>query len=659
MKTIKSKLIALFLVVALLPLIATNWIDMEHTRSLLKDKIQGELKHVAYLKQSALESHLNMIGHNAAALSHVSALIHYLQANDSGQDNPLAHKIAYDVLLNYQEKNWGIYHHIFIANPEGEVVLSPGHNGSKKSHAGQNISSSPFFSKALYTPQVTDFFGFAETNHFHQLYMQPIKDENGQSLGVLVFEVEIGHVNHILNEGFALGESGHIFLATLKKQPVVQKKVDFTGQLKKPGLDVALSQGHAFSEFRDEKGVEKVGVYLKSQHYPWIVGVEINKDEVYASLDGQFTRFLLILFVAALFVIVSGYVFSNMFSKPITEMVEKARQVADGDLDTHIDHNSRDEIGELAEALNHMINHLRNVIHSLRENTDLLNSAAEELLQVSGQMTSNSQNLNEKANNVASATEEMSVTMETISSVAQSATTNISTVASSSESITQNVGLIATNAQQAQKVTENAVQEIKEASQLVEALNNSAMEINQVSEVISEIAEQTKLLALNATIEAARAGEAGKGFAVVANEVKELAKQTNESTEQITQRIAAIQNSTKETIEKFSVVNEVIDNVSNIVAEITQSVEAQSYSTQDINNNIVSAAEGMNEMSSNIGESANVSRMIASDIIQVNQVSDDVIHNSEMVQNCARDLSDISEKLKEVTAVFKTRYHQN
>ena len=94
-------------------------------------------------------------------------------------------------------------------------------------------------------------------------------------------------------------------------------------------------------------------------------------------------------------------------------------------------------------------------------------------------------------------------------------------------------------------MAKNAVDVADATNQTVQKLGDSSVEIGNVIKVITSIAEQTNLLALNATIEAARAGEAGKGFAVVANEVKELAKETAKATEEISQKIEAIQGETK------------------------------------------------------------------------------------------------------------------
>ena len=90
-------------------------------------------------------------------------------------------------------------------------------------------------------------------------------------------------------------------------------------------------------------------------------------------------------------------------------------------------------------------------------------------------------------------------------------------------------------------MADEAAQLVQNTNQEISQLGRTADGIGQVIEVIQDIAEQTKLLALNATIEAARAGDAGKGFAVVATEVKELARQTAEATDDIRQRVEGIQ----------------------------------------------------------------------------------------------------------------------
>src|SRR5690606_38189178 len=121
---------------------------------------------------------------------------------------------------------------------------------------------------------------------------------------------------------------------------------------------------------------------------------------------------------------------------------------------------------------------------------------------------------------------------------------NVQTVATGIEEMNASIREIAKNATDASHVATNAVQVAESTNATISRLGTSSAEIGKVVKVITSIAEQTNLLALNATIEAARAGEAGKGFAVVANEVKELAKETARATEDIGQKIEAIQRDT-------------------------------------------------------------------------------------------------------------------
>ena len=139
-------------------------------------------------------------------------------------------------------------------------------------------------------------------------------------------------------------------------------------------------------------------------------------------------------------------------------------------------------------------------------------------------------------------------------------------------------------------------------------LGESSAEIGQVIKVITSIAQQTNLLALNATIEAARAGEAGKGFAVVANEVKELAKETAKATEDISQKIEAIQTDTGGAVEAIGRISDIINQVNDIQGTIASAVEEQTATTNEIGRNVAEAATGTTDISNNVAEVAQIAK---------------------------------------------------
>lgn len=340
-------------------------------------------------------------------------------------------------------------------------------------------------------------------------------------------------------------------------------------------------------------------------------------------------------------------------TKPLQRCVELAERISNGDLTHQIDLNRGDEIGILGKALNQMSRGLRDMMHLVSQNALALNAAATELSAVSQQLSGSAHEMHDKSNTVASATEEMSVNMVTVSAAAEQSNANTNAVATATEEMTASVEEISQNAEKSRQATQEAVNTVNSASQRVDELGKAAQEIRQVIEVIVEIAEQTKLLALNATIEAARAGEAGKGFAVVASEVKDLAKQTNDATEDIRAKIEAIQKSTNATISEIQQVNQTIMGIHDLIGNTASAVEEQAITTKEIARNIHQAAEGIREVSQSVAQTSSVTQMVANNISGVNAASNEVQSASSQVQSSAAELSKMGESLTQVLSRFK------
>ena len=220
------------------------------------------------------------------------------------------------------------------------------------------------------------------------------------------------------------------------------------------------------------------------------------------------------------------------------------------------------------------------------QNAQGLSSASEELAASSQQMVSNA--------------EETATQAGVVSAAAEQVSKNVQTVATGTEEMSASIKEIAKNAQDAAKVAAIAVKAAETTNATVTKLGESSAEIGKVIKVITSIAQQTKLLALNATIEAARAGEAGKGFAVVANEVKELAKETAKATEDISQKIEAIQADTKSAVTAIAEISTVINKINDYQNTIASAVEEQTATTNEISRNVAEAAKGSSEIAQNI-----------------------------------------------------------
>jgi methyl-accepting chemotaxis protein len=226
------------------------------------------------------------------------------------------------------------------------------------------------------------------------------------------------------------------------------------------------------------------------------------------------------------------------------------------------------------------------MIFSIAEHAAQVAGAGEELNATSQQITANSEETSAQAN--------------VVSTAAQQVSQNLQTVATGAEEMGASIKEIAKNATEAARVATGAVRVAETTTATVSKLGDSSTEIGQVIKVITSIAQQTNLLALNATIEAARAGEAGKGFAVVANEVKELAKETAEATEDISRKIEAIQVDTKAAVDAIASISGVIHHLNDISGTIASAVEEQNATTNEMSRNVSDAARGSGEITSNI-----------------------------------------------------------
>ncbi|GJL78954.1 MAG: hypothetical protein NPINA01_19430 [Nitrospinaceae bacterium] len=267
-------------------------------------------------------------------------------------------------------------------------------------------------------------------------------------------------------------------------------------------------------------------------------------------------------------------------------MLVVVNAAAQGDLTQDISVSGEDAIGQMGEGLSKFLLDLRGSIGEIGKTSQTLGSSSEELTATSEQMGANA--------------EETSAQAKVVNAAADEVSRNIQTVATAAEEMGASIKEIAQNANEAAKVGASAVQVTEETNQTVGKLGQSSAEIGEVVKVITSIAEQTNLLALNATIEAARAGEAGKGFAVVANEVKELANQTSKATDDISQKIQAIQGDTENAVRAIGEITQVINKINDYQGTIASAVEEQTATTGEISRNVTDAARGSTEIANNI-----------------------------------------------------------
>ncbi|MGJ7507300.1 methyl-accepting chemotaxis protein [Variovorax sp. GT1P44] len=296
-------------------------------------------------------------------------------------------------------------------------------------------------------------------------------------------------------------------------------------------------------------------------------------DDMSRAIDAANTRgFNLRAFLTIMTVLLGGaaaFLISRSIVRPLHEAVKVAETVANGDLSSRIEVESRDETGQLLQALKNMNDSLAKVVGEVRTGTDTIATA-------SSQIATGNQDLSSRTEEQASSLEQTAASMEELTST-----------------VKQN----ADNARQANQLavsaSEVAVKGGSVVSQVVDtmgSINASSRKIVDIIGVIDGIAFQTNILALNAAVEAARAGEQGRGFAVVASEVRNLAQRSAAAAKEIKTLIGdsveKVEEGSKQVAEAGKTMEEIVDSVkrvTDIMGEITAASQEQTSGIEQIN----------------------------------------------------------------------------
>ncbi len=325
-------------------------------------------------------------------------------------------------------------------------------------------------------------------------------------------------------------------------------------------------------------------------------------------------------------------------TRPILGVAAMLKDIAsgEGDLTRRLDYAKQDELGELAGWFNRFLDKLQPIIADVKRSVQDARNTADQSSEIANQTSAGMQQQFREVDQVATAFQEMSATAQDVAHNAAQA----AEAARSADSATRE-GLSVID--RTTSSIELLANEMNVAMQEVEGLATSSEKIGSVLEVIRSIAEQTNLLALNAAIEAARAGEAGRGFAVVADEVRNLAKRTQDSVEEIRQVIEGLQNGTREVVSTMHSSHRQaqgsVEQVEQAVAALQRISQAVSVIT-DMNMQIASAAEEQSSVAEEINRNVASIRDVTESISNKADESAQVTQNLNSLANHQQSLMD-------------------
>ncbi|WP_270168791.1 methyl-accepting chemotaxis protein [Paenibacillus sp. SYP-B4298] len=356
-----------------------------------------------------------------------------------------------------------------------------------------------------------------------------------------------------------------------------------------------------------------------------VLEAEQAKQEGQSLYESSRNITIAVLVASVIIAIALGYFISQIISRPLQRVSQLAASVAQGDLRQTIGITSKDEVGQLAQAMDEMVHNLQHTVGSILNHSQSLAAASQEI--------------SASTEEIASGNASQASDAQTISELFKELSGTIHEIAANTEQASQLSDETVKIAQQGNSIIQSSSDSMQAMSAQMTRLEDDSQKVGEIIGVIEDIADQTNLLALNAAIEAARAGEQGRGFAVVADEVRKLAERSGEATKQITGIIKGMQENTKSSVR---------------AVQDSAGLSAQSGDAfQNIVAYINEAGQKVMEIAAASEEQAAQTTTVLAAVENISATTEEAAASSQQTAATAQALAHLAQELQQSVSIFK------
>ncbi|MCB2309291.1 methyl-accepting chemotaxis protein [Clostridium estertheticum] len=657
LNSIRTKLIISLVSICIIPLIILGIGSYRQSKSILSNKLTVTSTQTLTEINNGLSNYLNGFSN---MLSLTSNNYNFINVDTGNNINYIP-----DLLKGVTESNKDILD-ISYGTTTGKFNTYP----NDKMPAGYDATTQDWYKQALehkgqviITPEYVD-----KGTKKSVITLAKTVEKDGKVVGVVEIDLALNTLAEQISTK-KLGNTGYVFISEVSGKVLahpVKKLINTDMASKLPFWNNAKSENSGFVNY-DDNGSKKFGVYQTNELTGWKLVATLDQSELSNDTKSIIHTTILIILIMGLISVVMSLVLSKGIAYNIHNLKDVFAKASNGDLTVSIKASTKDEFEDLAISFNSMMknisgimNNVTNSSKTVAETSTTLASMSEEVTVSIGEVSSAIEQVSIGATQQAQSAQDGALEMDDLSNRLDKISNNsneMDKISTGTKDLgTKGLSMMDTLIEKSNKTKSST----KEVNEIIQDMNESTKQINAISETLVSITEQTSLLSLNASIESARAGEAGKGFAVVAGEIRKLAEQSKNSTEDIKGIIANIQKKSNTAVEAIKSTQTVVDEqelavgeTKNIFSEILKSINIMITKVEEIKISIVDVNEKKQSTVLEIENISSISEQTAAASEQVSASTEEITATMEEFAKHSSELQALSEKLDNEIKKFK------